>query len=60
MVKYKVHRFEIGGNNSHLKLAKFLNSLKGEVVSIIPEIKTVLLCYGAKVKTLLIVEKLKK
>ena len=39
------------------KLEEFLNSLEGEVVSIVPNVKPVFMCYGSKVDRLLIVEK---
>jgi len=61
-MKYKVHKLEINMVSDQDKLEQFLNSLKGEVVSIIPNIaKTSLLqFYGAtrKVDFLLIIEKL--
>ena len=40
-------------------LEHFVNNLKGEVISIIPDVTTLFLCYGARVKSILIVEKLK-
>ena len=58
-MKYKVHKFEINMANDQARLEQFLNSLKGEVVSIIPNIaKTTLFqIYGVtrKVDFLLIV-----
>lgn len=63
-MKYKVHRFEINMAQDQDKLEQFLNSLEGEVVTIIPNAaKTSLLqIYGVtrKVDFLFIVEKLKK
>ena len=60
-MKYKVHRFEINMDNDQIRLEQFLNSLEGEVVSIIPNVaKTTLFqIYGIsrKVNFLLIVEK---
>ncbi len=60
-MKYKVHKFEINMANDQVRLEQFLNSLKGEVVSIIPNVaKTTLFqIYGVtrKVDFLLIVEK---
>jgi len=38
-MKYKVHRFEIHMEQDRQRLEDFLNSLKGEVVSIIPNNK---------------------
>ncbi len=62
-MNYKVHRFEINMDKDQHMLERFLNSLKGEVVSIIPnESKTSLAqIYGItrKVNFLLIVEKIK-
>ena len=63
-MKYKVHRFEINMAQDQDKLEQFLNSLEGEVVTIIPNAaKTSLLqIYGVtrKVDFLLIIEKLKE
>jgi len=54
-MKYRVHRFNIVMTSDQSKLEQFLNSLDGEIVSIIPNItwfpKT-------QVDFLLIVEKL--
>ena len=61
--KYKVHRFEIKGDDIYNKLEQFLNSLKGEIVSILPNIKKGSLpqIYGVtgKVDNLIIVEMIK-
>lgn len=61
-MEYKVHKFHIDMNNDENRLERFLNSLKGEVVSIVPNIaKTSLFqIYGIskKIDFLLIVEKL--
>lgn len=61
-MKYKVHRFSIEMENDQLALEKFLNDLKGEVVSIIPNNKNVSLAqiYGVsrKIDFLYIIEKL--
>ncbi|MFC1860880.1 transposase [Chloroflexota bacterium] len=63
-MKYKVHKIEIDLEKDQEKLENFLNNLKGEVVSIIPNIaKTTLFqIYGAtrKINFILIVEKLKE
>jgi len=62
-MKYKVHRLEINLENDHNMLEQFLNSLDGEVVSIIPNIKKTSLAqiYGLtrKIDFLLIIEKVK-
>ena len=61
-MKYKVHRMEINLEKDQDKLEQFLNNLRGEVVSIIPNIaKTTLFqIYGAtrKIDFILIVEKI--
>ena len=61
-MKYKVHRMEINLEKDQDKLEQFLNNLRGEVVSIIPNIaKTNLLqIYGVtrKINFILIVEKI--
>lgn len=61
-MKYKVHRMEIDLERDQERLEDFINMLKGEVVSIIPNIaKTTLFqIYGVtrKVNFVLIVEKL--
>jgi len=61
VMKYKVHKFEINMEHDQEQLERFLNSLKGEVVSIIPNVKRTSLAqiYGItrKVDFLLIVEK---
>ncbi len=61
-MKYKVHRFEIKMEYDQSKLEQFLNNLKGEVISIIPNNSNVSLfqIYGLtrKINFLYIVEKL--
>ena len=60
-MKYKVHRFEINMDKDQIHLEEFLNTLSGEVVSVIPNNKKVTLAqiYGItrKVDFLLIIEK---
>jgi len=60
-LKYKVHRFQINMNKDQTKLEEFLNSLRGEIVTVIPNVKPTFMLLGgtAKVDFLLIVEKLK-
>jgi len=58
-MKYRVHRLEISKNEMQEKLERFLNSLDGEVISVMPDITRYFLCYGAKIDFLLIVEKLR-
>ena len=61
-MKYKVHKFEINMENDPFELERFLNNLKGEVVSIIPNVArtTLFQIYGAsrKIDFLLVVEKI--
>jgi hypothetical protein len=61
-MKYRVHRFEINMSADQQRLEQFLNSLEGEVVSIIPNVKPTFQLMGAtaKIDFLLIVEKLEK
>ena len=60
-MSYRVHRFEIDMEKDQVRLEQFLNSLKGEIISIIPNIAktTILQIYGVtrKINFLLIVEK---
>jgi len=60
-MKYKVHKLEINMMRDQENLERFLNSLKGEVISIIPNIaKTSLFqIYGVtkKIDFLYIIEK---
>ncbi len=58
-MKYKVHRFDIRMPKDQDNLERFLNSLEGEVVTIIPNVKPTFQLMGAtaKVDFLLIVEK---
>ncbi len=60
--KYKVHKLDIKMDEDQEKLEQFLNNLKGEVISIIPNVaKTSLLqIYGVtrKVDFLFVVEKM--
>jgi len=60
-MKYKVHRLDIDMRKDRDKLELFLNSLEGEIVSIIPNVKPTLQGIGAtaKVDFLFIVEKMK-
>jgi hypothetical protein len=60
-MSYRVHRFDIKMEEDADKLANFLNGLRGEVVSIIPNVRKTTLAqiYGItrKVDFLLIVER---
>jgi len=57
-MKYKVHRLEMRMTKDQDKLELFLNSLKGEVVAIIPNVAPVPFTWHVQVDFLLIVEKL--
>ncbi len=57
-MKYKVHRFDMRMTADQDKLELFLNSLEGEVVSIIPNIGPFPVTLHPKVDFLLIVEKI--
>jgi hypothetical protein len=60
-MKYKVHQFEIDMRKDRDKLEQFLNGLRGEIASIIPNVKPTFQGMGAtaKVDFLFIVEKMK-
>ncbi|MDY7019564.1 MAG: hypothetical protein SU899_05795 [Chloroflexota bacterium] len=55
-MKYRVHRFDVKMTRDQGKLEQFLNSLKGEVVTIIPNV-TIQALWIPQVDFLLIVEK---
>ena len=57
-MKYKVHRFPLKMTQDQSRLEDFLNSLSGEVISIIPNVAPVFFSLHAHVDFLLIVEKL--
>ncbi len=58
-MKYKVHKLEIKMATDQDRLEIFLNKLRGEVVSVIPNVKPTFQLMGAtaKVDFLLIIEK---
>ena len=60
-MKYKTHHFPIDMKKDQLKLEQFLNNLRGEIVSIVPNVKPTFQFMGAtaKVDFLLIIEKLR-
>jgi hypothetical protein len=61
-MEYKVHRLEIRMKDDQDRLERFLNGLRGEIVSIIPNVKNTTLAqiYGMtrKIDFLLVVEKI--
>jgi len=58
-MRYKVHQFNIRMDKDREQLEQFLNNLRGEIVSIIPNVKPTFQLMGAtaKVNFLFIVEK---
>lgn len=60
-MKYRVHRIEVKSDTMQEKLEQFLNTLEGEVISVIPNVRPTLMILGgtAKVDFLLVVEKIK-
>jgi hypothetical protein len=58
-MSYKVHRIDVNSDNMQEKLEQLLNRLKGEVVSIVPNVRPAMMILGgsAKVDYLLVVEK---
>ena len=62
IMKYKVHRFDIQMESDQNRLEDFLNSLKGELISIIPNNKNMTLAqiYGVsrKIDFLFIIERI--
>jgi hypothetical protein len=61
-MKYKVHRFDINMDKDQQKLEDYLNSLQGEVVSIIPNNQNLglpqVMGLARRIDYLLIVEKM--
>ena len=58
-MKYHIHRFNLKMTQDQGRLEEFLNSLKGEVVAIIPTVGPVPFSLHARVDFLLIVEKIR-
>jgi len=60
-MEYKVHRLDIKMDKDQDKLERFLNSLRGNVISIVPNVKPTFQGMGAtaKVDFLYIVERLR-
>lgn len=58
-MSYKVHQLDIKLEDEQDKLEKFLNSLKGDVISIIPNVRPTFQGMGAtaKIDFLLIIER---
>ncbi|MDD3026794.1 MAG: hypothetical protein PHI41_01860 [Erysipelotrichaceae bacterium] len=49
-MKYRVLRFDINMNKDKARLEQYLNSIEGEIVSIIPNVKPTFLPMGATAK----------
>ncbi len=62
-MSYRVHRFDVDMEQDRKRLEDFLNSLDGEVVSIVPNIRktTLVQIYGVtrKIDFLYVVERLR-
>ena len=60
-MKYRVHRLEVNSDNMQERLEQALNTLKGEVIAVFPNVKPTFKPMGAtaKVDFLLVVEKVK-
>lgn len=56
-MRYRVHRFDLRTAEDQSKLERFLNSLEGEVVAMIPNV-TVGFAWFPRVNFVLIVEEL--
>lgn len=56
-MKYRVHRFNIRMTTDQIKLEQFLNSLKGEVIAVVPNVSMAAF-WAHRVDFLLIIEKL--
>jgi hypothetical protein len=59
-MKYRVHRIDVNKDNMKEKLEQFLNTLNGEILSVLPNVRPTFQLMGptAKVDYLLIVEKI--
>ena len=59
-MKYRVHRVDVQSDNMEERLERFINTLNGEVVSIVPNVKPIFRAFGgtARVDFLLIIEKI--
>lgn len=58
-MKYRVHRIDVRQDTMQSQLENFLNTLNGEVISIVPNVKPTFQFMGAtaKVDYVLVVEK---
>lgn len=51
-MKYRVHHVEVKNDNMQEKLGKFINTLEGEITSIIPNVRPTLRGMGATAKSI--------
>ncbi len=56
---YRVNCLVVNEDDFQWQLAKFINDLEGEVISVVPHITNCFLCYGAKIGHVLVVEKIR-
>jgi hypothetical protein len=56
-MNYKVHRFDLKMTTDQRDLEQFLNSLRGDVVAIIPNVTVTPFTWASRVDFLLIVER---
>ena len=59
-MRYRVHRFGLNMSRDQGNLERFLNTLEGEVISIVPNVTFIPILLASKVDFLLIIEKLPK
>jgi hypothetical protein len=57
-MNYRVHRFELNMSRDQGNLERFLNTLEGEIIAIIPNVTFIPFIFASKVDFLLIVEKI--
>jgi hypothetical protein len=57
-MNYRVHRFELKMSRDQDHLERFLNTLRGEIIAIIPNVTYIPILLASKVDFLLIVEKI--
>ena len=55
--KYRIHSFDLKMTTDQSKLERFLNSLEGEIIAIIPNVTVMPFTWASRVDFLLIVEK---
>lgn len=56
-MKYRVHKLKLKMSEDQIILERFINSLEGEVISIIPNVTYVPILLASKIDFLFIVEK---